>query len=65
MKLYDNVVTVRPENSELEQWKYYLKGIGAYDIDHLSSLEHVGNTIYSRFKIALVWFMLHKHLFHD
>ena len=65
MKLYDNVVAERQEDSELEQHKYYLKGIGAYDADNLSFLERAGNTVYSKLEMALAWFVLRKHLSHD
>ena len=65
MKLFYNVMVTRPEDSELEQRKYFLGGIGAYDVDHLSRLERAGNTVYREFEKALAWFVLHRHLFHD
>ena len=65
VKLYDNVMAARGEDSELEQRKYYLKGIGAYDVDHLSCLEWAGNAVYSGFEKLLAWFVLRKPLFHD
>ena len=65
LKLFRNVMAQSREDSELEQHKYYLKGIGVYDVDHLSPLERAGNTVYREFEKALAWFVLHRHLFHD
>ena len=63
VKLYDNVVAGRREDSKLKQREYYLKGIGAYHVDHLSLLERAGNTVYREFEKALAWFVFCKHLF--
>ena len=65
MKLYDSVMDERREDSKLKQRKYYLKGIGAYDVDHLSPLERAGNTVYSGLEMAFAWSVLCERQFRD
>ena len=65
MKLYDSVVDERREDSEVRQRGHYLKGIGAYDVDHLSLLERAGNAAYSNLEMAFAWSVLREQVFHD
>lgn len=46
------------EGSQLQQRSLYLKGIGAYELDHLPRLDRVGKAIYSAFEMAFAWFVL-------
>ena len=59
MKLYD-LISDR-EGSESKQRKHYFKGIGAYEVDHLSLPTRMGKVIYSGFEKALAWFVLRKY----
>ena len=59
MKLYDKVMARNGGDSELEQHKYYLKGIGVHDVDHLSLRELAGNVVYSGLEKTLAWFAFH------
>lgn len=64
LKLYRKVISESLEGYGLEQRKYYLNGIGTYEVNRLSVLERVGKAIYNGLEKAFVWFVLRKHLSH-
>ncbi|KAN0094937.1 Uncharacterized alpha/beta hydrolase domain (DUF2235) domain containing protein [Tylopilus felleus] len=53
-KLFSQVKSMG-EGSQLQQRSLYLKGIGAYELDHLPRLDRVGKAIYSAFEMAFAW----------
>ena len=65
VKLYDSVMDERREDSKLKQRKYYLKGIGACDVDHLSPLERAGKAVYSGLEMAFALSVLREYVVHD
>lgn len=60
MKLFQKVVRI--EGSELQQDKCYLKGIGAYETNHLDWLGRKRKEMYSTLEMAFAWFVIHKYL---
>ena len=63
-KLYEKVIDRSLEGSGLEQHRYYLVGIGAYDLEHLPPLERTGIAVYRGLELSLAWFVLGKCLLH-
>ena len=64
MKLFQQVIADGETGSPpVEQHKYYLKGIGAHDVDHLPLRRRVGKTIYGGLEMALAWFVHCKDIF--
>lgn len=58
LKLYERVVDGSlVEGSRVEQHKYYLKGIGAYDVDHLPVRKRAANAAYCLLENGFAWFV--------
>ena len=61
VELYIKVMTRHLEDSELEQHKHYLQGLGAYDVDHLLvPLKHPRRAVYNGLEKELGLKLIHS-----
>ena len=63
MKVYNEVTKGNPGFPALEQRKYYVKGIGAYEVDRLPVHKRARRVVRSVFEQALAWFVFRKLMF--
>ena len=63
MKVYSEVTSGNPDFPAPEQYKHYVEGIGAYEVDRLPVHERAGRVVRSVFEQALAWFVFRKLMF--